>query len=79
MRFSKRCSKRETYRDTTVPQVSSVHLLGRVRLCDSMDCSMPGFLSITNTQSLLKLMSIDSVMSPSPPVFYLSQHQGLFQ
>ena len=27
-----------------------------------MDCSMPGFLSITNSWSLLKLMSIKSVM-----------------
>ena len=45
-------------------------------------------LSITNSQSLLKLMSIESVMpsnyllllsSPSPPAFNLSQHQGLFQ
>ena len=27
-----------------------------------MDCSMPGPLSITNSQSLLKLMSIESVM-----------------
>ena len=27
-----------------------------------MDCSMPGFLSITNSQSLLKLMSIKSVI-----------------
>ena len=27
-----------------------------------MDCSMPGFLSITNSWSLLKLMSIDLVM-----------------
>ena len=42
-------------------------------------------LSITNSQSLLKLMSIESVMpsnhlssSPSPPAFNLSQHQGLF-
>ena len=32
-------------------------------LCDPMDCSTPGFLSITNSQSLLKLMSITSVMS----------------
>ena len=32
-------------------------------LCDPMDCSMPGFLSITNSQSLLKLMSIELVMS----------------
>ena len=37
--------------------------------CDPMDCSTPGFpvhhqasLSITNSQSLLKLMSIESVM-----------------
>ena len=43
-------------------------------------------LSITNSQSLLKLMSIESVMpfnhslsSPSPPAFNLSQHQDLFQ
>ena len=44
-------------------------------------------LSITNSQSLLKLMSIESVMpsnhfilsSPSPPAFNLSQHQGLFK
>ena len=44
-------------------------------------------LSITNYQSLLKLMSIDSVMPsnhhilchPSPPTFSLSQHQGLFK
>ena len=43
-------------------------------------------LSITNSQSLLKLMSIESVMpskhlilsSPSPPTFNLSHHQGLF-
>ena len=31
-------------------------------LCDPMDCSMPGFLSITNSQSLLKLTSIEWVM-----------------
>ena len=45
-------------------------------------------LSITNAQSLLKVMSIESVMqsnhhhpllSPSPPTFNLSQHQGLFK
>ena len=27
-----------------------------------MDCSMPGYLSITNSRTLLKLMSIKSVM-----------------
>ena len=31
-------------------------------LCDSMDCSMPGFPVHHNSQSLLKLMSIKSVM-----------------
>ena len=31
-------------------------------LCDPMDYSTPGFLSITNSQSLLKLTSIESVM-----------------
>ena len=42
-------------------------------------------LSITNSRSLLKLLSIESVMpsnhlsSPSPPALNLSQHQGLFQ
>ena len=44
-------------------------------------------LSITSSQSLLKLMSIKSVMpsnhliksSPFPPAFNLCQHQGLFK
>ena len=31
-------------------------------LCDPMDCSTPGFPSFTNSQSLLKFMSIESVM-----------------
>ena len=68
-------------------------------LCDLMNCSTPGFpvhhltaahqvsLSITNTQSLLKLMSIETLMpsnhhplsSPSLPGFKLSKHQGVFQ
>ena len=41
-------------------QFSSVQLC--LTLCDPMDCSMPGFPSITISQSLLKLMSIKSVM-----------------
>ena len=39
-------------------------------------------LSIANSQSLLKLMSIQPshpLSSPSPPALNLSQHQGLFQ
>ena len=61
---------------------------------DCLDCSIPGFpwtaayqvsLSFTISWSLLKLMSIDSVVSshplssPSPLALNLSQHQGLFQ
>ena len=55
-------------------------------LWDPMDCSTPGFLSITNYQSLLKLVFIESdeqslfhPLSSSSPTFNLSQHQGLFQ
>ena len=32
------------------------------RLCSHMDCSMPEFLAFTNSQILLKFMSIKSVM-----------------
>ena len=39
-----------------------VQSFSHVRLCDPMDCSMPGLLSITNSRSLPKLMSIESVM-----------------
>ena len=49
-------------------------------------CGLQASLSITNSQSLLKLMSIKSVMpsnhlilsSPSPPALNLSQNQGHF-
>ena len=34
-------------------------------LCNPMNCSTPGLLSITNSQSSLKLMSIESVMPTS--------------
>ena len=40
----------------------SVQSLSHVRLCDLMDCSTPGFLVHTKSRSLLKLMSIESVM-----------------
>ena len=46
------------------PQFSSVAQPCLI-LCDPIDSSMPGFLSITNSQSLLKLMSIESVMPSS--------------
>ena len=53
-----------------------------------MDAAPQVYLSITNSQSLLKLMPIELVMpsnhfilcrSPSPPALNLSQNQGLFQ
>ena len=44
-------------------QISSFESLSRVRtLCDPMDCISQASLSITNSQSLLKLMSIELVM-----------------
>ena len=68
--------------------ISSVQLLGCVRLfVTSWTAALQVSLSSTNPQSLVKLMSIKSVMpsshlillSPSPPTFNLSQHQGVFQ
>ena len=67
---------------------SSVQSLSRVQLfATPWTAAHQASLSITNFQSLLKLMSIKSVMpanhlilsSGSPPAFNLSQHQGLFQ
>ena len=69
------------------PQFSSVQLLSRVLLfATPWTAAHQASLSSTNSRSLLKLMSIESVMpsnhlilpppSPSPN---LSQHQGLFQ
>ena len=66
---------------------SSVQLVAQscLTLCGPMDCSTPGLLSITNSQSLPKLMSIDatqpshSLSSSSSPAFHLSQHQSLYQ
>ena len=38
-------------------------------LCNAMNCSMPGHLSITNSQSLPKLMFIESVMPSNHIIF----------
>ena len=50
-------------------QFSSVAQLC-LTLCDSMDCSTPGSPSITNSHSLLKLMSIESVMPTNHLILY---------
>ena len=49
--------------------LSSVQLLSHVWLCDPMDCSMPGFPAITSSWSLLKLISIESVMPSNHLIF----------
>ena len=66
----------------------SVQSLSHVQLFETpWTAAHQASLSIANSQSLLKLMSIESVMpsnrlilsSPSPPALNLSQHQGLFK
>ena len=68
---------------------SSVQLLSHVRFfATPWTIAHQASLSITNSQSLLKLMSCDvgdaiqpshPLSSPSSPAFNLSQHQGLFK
>ena len=73
----------------TSVQFSSVQSLSRVLVFMSpWTAACQAFLSITNSQNLLKLVFIELVMRfnhlvlrcpSSPPDFTLSQHQGLFQ
>ena len=66
----------------SVQSISCVQLFG-----SPWTAAHQASLSIANSQSLLKLMSIELVMpsnhhplsSPFPPAFSLSQHQGLFK
>ena len=70
-------------RETQLSSVPQLYLTP----CEPMTAARQASLSITNSPSLLKLMSIESVMpsnhlilsSPSPPTFNLSQHQGLLK
>ena len=61
--------KTETPSSPSLPQFSSVHFSSVTHscltLCDHMNCSTPDLLSINHSQSSLKLMSIESVMSSS--------------
>ena len=68
-------------------QFSSVTQL-YLTLCDSMDCSTPGFplhckpLELAQThvhQVGDAIQPPHPLLSPSPPALNLSQHQGLFQ
>ena len=78
-----------SYQASHSVQFTSVQSLSHVRhLATPWTAACQASLSITNSQRLFKLMSIKSVMpiqpshpllSPSPPTFNHSQHQGLFQ
>ena len=68
--------------------ISSVQSLSCVWLCDTMDCSTPGFpvhhqlpeLAQTHVHWVSDTIRPSHPLSyPSPPAFNLSQHQSLFQ
>ena len=74
--------------NTNFQSISSVASLSHVQLFVTLwTAARRASLSITNSQSPPKPMSIESVMpsnhlilsSPSPPAFNLCQHQGLFK
>ena len=76
-----------SWRQQQSVQFSSVQSLSSVQLfVTPWTAAHQASLSIISSWSLLKLMSIESVMpsnhlillSSSPPAFNLSQHQGLF-
>ena len=79
-------------KDTRTAKFSSVQFSSLAQLCQLLatprTAAWQTSLSITNSRSLLKFMSIVLVMpsehlilmsSPSPPAFNISQHRGLFQ
>ena len=67
-------------------QFSSV-AQSRPTLCDPIDCSTPGLpvhhqlleLAQTQVHQVGDAIQPSHLLSPSPPAFNLSQHQGLFQ
>ena len=74
-----------TKRNGHFSQFSSV---GCIWLCDPMDCSTPGFPAHYQLLELAQthvhwvsdaIQPSHSLLSPSPPTFNLSQHQGLFK
>ena len=65
-----------------------VQSLSRVRLCNPMDCGTPGFSVLQHHPELAQIhlhcvgdaiQPSRPLSSPSPPAFYVSQHQGVFQ
>ena len=64
-----------------------VQSISGVRLCNPLDCSTPRFLFLHHLLELVQthvhwvgdaIQLSHSLLSPSPPVFHLSQHQGFF-
>ena len=77
-----------TLGNTSLTSPSSVQLLSHVQLCDSMDCSTPGFpvhhqlpeLTQTHVHRVSDAIHLSHpLLSLSAPAFNLAQHQGLFQ
>ena len=72
----------------TIVCLNSVQSLGRVQLCDPMDCSTPG-LPVHHQHPEVAQTHVHCVgdaiqpshplSSPSPPALNLSQLQGLFK
>ena len=66
---------------------SSVQSLSRVRLCDPMDCSVPGFpvhhqlleFAHTHVHWVSDAIQPSQPLSSPSPAFSFSQHQGLFK
>jgi len=72
---------------STLYQFSSVTQLC-LTLCDPMDCSIPGIPVLHQLPELAQthvhwvgnaIQPSHPLLSPSPPAFNISQHQGLFQ
>ena len=80
--YRNRDSEKRSYSLSSLQSLSCVQLFAT-----PWTAARQASLSITNSQTLLKLMSIESVMpsnhltlsSPSPPAFSFSQHQDLFK
>ena len=73
--------------DLFVVLISSVQSLSLIQLCNSMDCSMPGFPVLHQLPELTQthvhwvcdaVQPSHPLSSPSPPAFNHSQYQGLF-
>ena len=86
MRVIKRHHKKHKLCESTCQCISVAQSC--LTLCDPMDCCMPGFPVHHQLRELTQtpvhwvsdaIQPSHPLSSPSPPVFNLSQHQGLFQ